>query len=383
MIRPLWIEVDLKALRHNLEVVKNHMEPKVKIIATIKQSAYGHGLVPVARELARAGIDFFGLGDVEEAISLREDGFRGSIIILSAILDKFVTYFLQYDLIPTIVDLEFAKKLNAEALRRGKTVSAHVKIDTGMGRLGLYYKKARVFIKKLSKLKNISLEGIYTHFPVADSDPEFTNYQIAAFNGFIRELKKEGIFFRFCHCANSLGIINYPKAHFNMVRPGLVLYGVKPSPNLGLDIKPILSLKSKVIFVKRIDRGRGVSYGRTYIADKPKAIATVAVGYADGYPWSLSNRGKVIINNSFFNIAGRVCMDHVMIDLGDSKDIKIGQEVILIGKAKTARIGAEDLAQWAKTIPYEIVSRLSLKIPRVYNSFSSRWIGKKKGKKGQ
>lgn len=372
MIRPLWIEVDLGALRNNLKAVRKCLGTKVRIIATVKQSAYGHGLIPIARELSEEGVDFFGVGGIEEAISLREDGFRGSIIILSAILDKFVTYFLQYDLIPTIVDLEFAKKLNVEALRKGRTVSAHVKIDTGMGRLGLYYKKARVFIKKLSKLKNISLEGIYTHFPVADSDPEFTNYQISAFNGFVRELKKEGIFFRFCHCANSLGIINYPKAHFNMVRPGLVLYGVKPSPSLGLNIKSILSLKSKVIFVKKIDRGMGVSYGRTYIADKSKTIATVAIGYADGYPWSLSNRGKVIINNSFFSIAGRVCMDHIMIDLGDSKDIKIGQEVILIGKAKTARIGAEDLAQWAKTIPYEIISCLSPKIPRVYNSFSSR-----------
>ena len=364
MIRPLWIEVDLKALDSNLNAVKRFLGKKIKIVATIKQSAYGHGLLPVARELSARGVDFFGVGSIEEAISLREDSYEGSIIVLSSVLEEFSEYFVKYNIIPTIVDLNFARKLDREAGKRGRKVPVHVKIDTGMGRLGLYYKNAHTFLRNLSKLENIILEGIYTHFPVADCDPEFTNYQINAFNDFISELKAEGIDFKFCHCANSIGILKYPNAHFNMGRPGLMLYGVSFDDSLKL--KPLLSLKSKVIFIKKISKGRSVSYGRTYIADSDKFIATVSVGYADGYPWALSNRSQVIIRNNFFNIAGRVCMDHVMVDLDKNKDIVVGDEVILIGKSKAKNITAGDLAKISETIPYEIISRLSLKIPRIY-----------------
>jgi alanine racemase len=215
-------------------------------------------------------------------------------------------------------------------------------------------------------LKQLRLEGIYTHFPVADSDPEFTNYQISAFNDLITRLEAKGISFRFHHCANSIGILNYPNAHFNMVRPGLILYGIKPAAEADVAVEPVLSLKSKVIFVKKIAKGAGVSYGRTYIARSARNIATVAVGYADGYPWALSNKAKVIINNKLYPLVGRVCMDHIMVDVRNAAGILPGKEVVLIGKAGDFRIGVEDLAQWADTIPYEIVSRLSLKIPRIY-----------------
>ena len=368
MIRPLWIEVDLGALRNNLKKIRLILGDNVTIIATIKQSAYGHGLIPVAKELMAQGIDFFGVGSIEEASSLRKEGFGGSIIVLSAVLDKFVSYFLEHEVIPTVVDLGFAKKLNKEAAKANKVIPVHVKIDTGMGRLGMHYKQAHTFIKQLKELSNISLEGIYTHFPVADSDSEFTNFQIDIFNGFVSQLNKEGIFFKFCHCANSIGIMNYPRAHFNMVRPGLILYGINPCLEFDLDLEPVLSLKSKVIFVKNIAKGMSVSYGRTYVAKGASNIATVSVGYADGYPWILSNRSQVIIGNDFYDVAGRVCMDHIMVDLKNTENIKAGQEVILIGKGKNIEITAQDLASWADTIPYEIVSRLSLKIPRVYKS---------------
>ena len=366
MIRPLWIEVDLKILRQNLRTIRAHLGRGIKIVATIKQSAYGHGLIPLARELALEGVDFFGVGSIEEAITLREDGFSGSVIILSAVLNSFADFFVKYNVIPTLVDIDFAKKLNIAAAKKDKIIRVHIKIDTGMGRLGIYYKEAYAFIKKVNKLKNLFLEGIYTHFPVADTDSEFTNYQIGVFNQFIQQLRSEKISFKFHHCANSIGITNYPNAHFNMVRPGLILYGIKPSHNIKLDLEPILCLKSKVIFVKKIQKGMSVSYGRTYIADKPRNIATVAVGYADGYPWNLSNRAKVIIADTFFEVVGRVCMDHIMVDLKDREDIKPGEEVILIGSAKNNKISVESIADIAGTIPYEIVSRLSLKIPRIY-----------------
>ena len=370
MTRPLWIEVDLKALRDNFKAVKKYLGPKVRIVATIKQSAYGHGLLPVARELGRQGVDSFGLGSIEEAIALREDGYEGSLLILSAVLDKFVNHFIRYNIIPTVVDLGFARKLNKAAKRAKKIVPIHVKIDTGMGRLGVHYSGAHTFIKKLSNFKNLSLEGIYTHFPVADSDRKFTNHQIGVFNSFIKQLAKEKIFFKYYHCANSIGIIKYPNAHFNMVRPGLILYGIKPAKSLDFNIKSVLSLKSKVIFVKKINKGMSVSYGRNYIAKGKRNIATVAVGYADGYPWALSNKSKVIIKDNLFNVAGRICMDHIMVDLGKREDIKTGTEVILIGKNKGNKLSAESLAKAASTIPYEIVSRLSLQIPRIYKNSS-------------
>ena len=368
MIRPLWIDVDLRLLRNNLKLLQKQLGKKARIIATVKQSAYGHGLIPVARELGTCGIDCFGVASLEEAITLREDGFPGDIIILSSILEKHVDYFVQHNIIPTVVDIGFAKRLNKAASQKSKVMPIHVKVDTGMGRLGFYHKQAHSFIKKLSKFSNIYLEGIYTHFPAADSDYDFTNYQIEIFNNFISQLKKENITFKYQHCANSIGIINYPQAHFNMVRPGLILYGIKPTEDINMSVEPILSLKSKLIFVKKIEKGMSVGYARSYISKKSHYIGTVAVGYADGYPWHLSNKAQVIIDNKLFDIAGRVCMDHIMVDLGDSEGLRIGKEVILIGKSKQERITAEDLAKKCQTIPYEIVSRLSPNIPRVYKN---------------
>lgn len=368
IIRPLWIEVDLKALSSNFKAIKTYLGAEIKIIATIKQSAYGHGLIPVAGQLKKEGVDIFGVGSIEEAVILRQAGFNSPIIVLTAVLDDFCNLFLKHKIIPTIVDLKFAKKLNHLAAKSNRQIAVHVKIDTGMGRLGFHYKDADLFIRELGKLKNITLEGIYTHFPVADSDPGFTQYQIDAFNGFIEQLKSKGISFKYQHCANSIGLLRYHQAHFNMVRPGLILYGVKPQAEVGIGIKPVLSLKSRVVFTKQIKKGAGISYGRTYIAKNSRHIATIAVGYADGYPWSLSNKSKVLIKGKFFNLVGRVCMDHIMVDLKGRGDIKAGEEVVLIGESKGKKLLAEDLAELAQTIPYEIVSCLSERIPRIYKS---------------
>lgn len=366
IIRPLWIEVDLGALSRNFRAIKKHLGPSVKIIATVKQSAYGHGLIRVARRLDKEGVDAFGVGSLEEALSLRQAGFNNPILVLSAVLDSFCDLFLEHSIIPTVVDLKFAKRLNQRAGKWNLKVPVHVKIDTGMGRLGFYYKDAYPFIKELSKLKNLVLEGLYTHFPSADSDPGFTQYQLDIFNSFFKRLKAEGISFKFSHCANSIALLRYTEAHFNMVRPGLILYGIKPASVTEIGLEPVLALKSKIIFTKIVKKGRGVSYGRTYIAKNKRNIATVAVGYADGYPWALSNRAKVLIDGNFFNLAGRVCMDHIMVDLKTKTNLGPGKEVILIGKSKNKLILAEDLADWAQTIPYEIVSRLSERIPRIY-----------------
>ncbi len=369
MFRPLWIEIDLKALRHNFLLIKKKLNPQTKIMAVVKQSAYGHGLVPVAKELEGLGADFFGVGSLEEAIALRKARVKKPILVLSIVSHKFRDYFLEYDLSPTVVTLAFASCLNKAASKRKKPFAVHVKIDTGMGRLGPFKEEAYLLIKKLSRMKYLFLEGIFTHLPKAE-DKCFSLQQIKNFEGFIEKLSGENIHFKYQHCANSLGLLSYPEAHFNMVRPGLILYGVKPASFVEEDLRPILSLKSKIIFIKKIKKGMGVSYAHTYIAKEDTYIATVAVGYADGYPWALSNSGKVIIKDSLFRIAGRVCMDHIMVELGKRKDIKVGEEVILIGKKGSLTISAEDLALWARTIPYEIISRLSPKIPRIYKNGS-------------
>ena len=369
MYRPLWIEINLGALRHNFRNIKRIAGPKVKVMATLKQEAYGHGLIPVADELSHLGVDFFGLGSIEEAIALRKRKFKEPILILSSVLDKYAREFVEYRIIPTIVDLKLARRLDSEAKRKGRIVPVHIKIDTGMGRLGKWHTESISFIKKLRRLENISLEGLWTHFPSADTDKKFTVGQIRIFNTLIKRLKKDGIVFKYLHCANSVGIVNYKDAHFNLVRPGLILYGIKPF-SLDIDLEPLLSLKSKVIFVKSVDKGRSVGYGRAFIAREPIDVATVSAGYADGYPWGLSNKAKVVIRKKMFNIAGRVCMDHIMVNLGRYTKVRVGDEVILIGNSGKFNITAEDLAEWAGTIPYEIVSRLSLKIPRFYKNSS-------------
>ncbi len=366
MKRPVWVDVDLRALFSNAKKIKEVVGDSVKIVAVLKQFAYGHGFTPVARKLYGAGVDFFGVSSVDEAIVLREDGYFGRILLLSIAADVPASYYIRYNITPIIVDLGLALKLNDQAKKTGQAVPVHVKVDTGMGRLGLYPDQMFSFLEKLKQLKFILLEGICTHIPVADTDFDFTNNQLKIFRNLIDQLKTKGIDFKYSHCSNSIGVINYPNSYFNMVRPGLILYGVKPSFNVDIEVSPVLSFKSKVIFIKEVFKGSTVGYGADFVAQTNRRIATVSVGYADGYPWALSNRSKVLIRGEFFKIAGRVCMDHIMVDLGQNQEIKEGDTVTLIGRDQDKEIKAQDLACWAKTIPYEIVTCIARNIPRRY-----------------
>lgn len=367
MFRPLWIEIDLAAFRQNYLALKRKVRP-YGIIAAIKQNAYGHGLLPLARELSRLQVDFFAVESIEEAISLRNEKFKEPILILTAVLPQFATAFIKYKLTPTIVDLKFALALNRAAQKNGCVVPVHIKVDTGMGRLGVWYTQAAEFIQVLKTLKYLKLEGIYTHLPSADTEIKYTQTQIERFNGFVAALAKAGIKFKYQHIANSAGLINYPNARFNLVRPGLALYGIKPRLRDRINLKPILALKTKVVFIKQCLAGMTISYGRTYKLKRNAWIATLAVGYADGYQRALSNKAKVLINGKFYPVVGRVCMDHAMIDLGDDCSVKVGDEVVLIGSCGRHQITASDLAVWANTIPYEITSCLSTRIPRIYKN---------------
>jgi alanine racemase len=366
MHRKVWVDIDLGALSENLKKVRKFVGHSVKIAAILKQSAYGHGLIPVARRLYQEGIDYFGVGSINEAIQLREDGYRGQILLLSVVSKELAPFFIRFGITPTVVEDDFAQELNYQAAKIKKVIPVHVKVDTGMGRLGFYPNQIYSFVEKIKKLNFISLEGIYTHFPVADTNFSFTQQQLKIFQDLINRLKEKDINFKYYHSANSLGVVNYPDSYLNMVRPGLILYGIKSYQDLEIELEPVLSFKAKIIFIKEVPQGKTVGYGADFVAKSNRRIATVSVGYADGYPWALSNKSQVLIKGKLFNIAGRVCMDHIMVDLGNDKEIKKEDTVTLIGKEKDKQITAENLAAWAQTIPYEIVTCISKDIPRHY-----------------
>lgn len=379
MYRPISIDINLEAIRKNFFLIRKKLSPNVKIMATVKQAAYGHGLIPVARELSFVGVDCFCVGSLEEAIELRKASFTQPILILSPIFKEYLDLAVEYHITPTVVDYLSAKIISQKAKSLRINAPIQINIDTGMGRLGPYYKDADILIREIYALPNIRLEGIYTHFPVADTNPEFTHNQIIIFKKFISLLENEGIQFIYKHCANSSATLDYLDPEFNMVRPGIILYGIKPFKEFMYDLHPALSLKSKIIFTKEVPAGMGISYGHTFVSKEKSSIATLAAGYADGYPWHLSYQDKamsrVIIKNEYFPVVGRVCMDHLMVDVGERHDITVGEEATLIGSSGVKKITVEELAQSAKTIPYEITSRLSLAIPRFYHN--SIFSGKK------
>ncbi len=363
--RPTWAEVDLDNLAHNFAQIKNLLAARVRIMPTVKADAYGHGLIPVSQKLVSCGADFLGVASIDEGIKLRQAGINVPILILGLILKKDIAPLFKYRLAPTVCDEELASALNRKAKIYGRPINVHIKVDTGMGRIGVLHRDAAELVKKLHKLKFINIEGLFTHFAFADMDKDFTAYQIDLFNQLIHNLDRTGIRIPLVHAANSMGIIDYKNSHFNMVRPGLVIYGLYPKENLKIKLRPVLGLKTRVIFVKRVPPGFGVSYGHDYVTKKATKIVTLPIGYGDGYPRNLSNKASVLIRGRRFKICGRVCMDQLMVDVGEAK-VKTGDEVVLIGAQGRNRITAEELARLCATIPYEIVCGLGSRIPRVY-----------------
>lgn len=363
--RPTWAEISLVNLTRNLNRIKKMLAPKTKIMVTIKADAYGHGLIPVARRLASEGVDFFGVASIDEGIKLRNAGIKLPILILGLILKKDIGPLFRYRLTVTVCDEELALALNKKAGMSGKPLEVHIKVDTGMGRIGVLHQDAEEFVKKVHKLKFINIAGIFTHLACADVNKQFTFYQIDLFNRLIQRLNKQGIDIPLVHTANSMGVMEYKNSHFNMVRPGLVIYGLYPAENLNVSLKPVLSLKTRVIFIKAVPSGFGISYGHDYVTKKQTRIATLPIGYGDGYPRNLSNRAPVLIRGRRFKVCGRVCMDQIMVDVGDYP-VKIGDEAVLIGSQGKNSITTEELAQLCGTIPYEIACGLGSRIPRIY-----------------
>jgi len=355
-----FAEIHLNALSHNLREVKRKIGNK-SILAVVKANAYGHGAVEISRHLVQHGVSMLGVAFTHEAIVLREAGIKIPIVVFFE-KDNIDTYF-KYNLTPTIFDLNTAKRFSREATRRNHPIAIHIKVDTGMGRIGFDLQNAEMSIYKIAQLKNIKLEGLMSHFSEAEvKDKGFARIQLKNFLDLVDSLRKRKIFFKYLHIANSAAILRIPESHLNMVRPGIMLYGYSEGGNL----KPVMSLKSKILFLKKVPPNTPISYGRTFITKRQSIIATIPIGYADGYNRKLSNYGEVIINGKRAPVIGKVCMDTVMVDVTEIPDIRENSEVILIGTQGGEKITAQEIADRTGTIPYEVLTSVGERVKRIY-----------------
>ncbi len=356
----VYAEINLDNLRKNIKVIKN-LAKSSKIIAIVKADAYGHGAKEIVRVMHEEGINMFGVASLEEALEIKAKD--RNIIILSPPACDSIPQIIENDFIITIVDYGLAEEVNEFAKLKNKSARVHIKVDTGMSRLGIPISNAKNTIEKILQLDHLKIEGIMTHL-AEPIDKEFTRLQVNRFRELISNLKRD---FEYIHAENSTALILQGDAIFNTIRPGILFYGLYPDNRLERNLKvyPILSIKARVAQVKNIDRGASVGYGRTFITDVPRKIAIVTIGYADGYPRSLSNRGKVLIKGKFCQILGTVCMDMIAVDVTDV-DVNSGDIATIIGKDGGYEISCEELATLADTIPYEITTRVSIRVPRVY-----------------
>ncbi len=372
-IRPTACEIDLAAVRNNFSIIRRKTGKACKIMAVVKADAYGHGATRVAKLLETENVDFFAVAMLEEALQLRTDGISTPIIILGGILEGQEGALFDHNLTPLAFSLETIRKINEEGAKRGKKGKVHLKIDTGMGRLGIQPEEVNGFFREISAMQNIEIEGVATHFSCADfalgsKGAAFTELQIERFKGCIAEIKSLGFNIPLIHAANSAAIFNFPDSIFNLVRPGIMLYGSYPSPLVERikGLRGAMSLKTKIIDIKDVDEGFGVSYGRTFITSARQKIAVVPVGYADGYRRELSNKGEVLVRGKRANIAGKVCMDMTMLDVTGIKGVENGDEVYLFGGEGANAISIDEFAETVGTIPYEIMCGISQRVPRVY-----------------
>jgi len=364
-----WAEIDLNALVHNFKEIRKKVGPNVGVMAIVKAQGYGHGMVQVSRVLEEEGVNYFGVTSPSEAFLLRGKGIKSSILILGpTILDQ-AKEIIKKDITQTICTKEMAFVLQGECKKLKKRLKVHIEVDTGMGRTGVPYQRTLKLIKEVVKIPELVVEGIFTHFSTADEeDKSFTKEQIKRFKGVLEKLEGEGIDIPLRHAANSAGILNFSESYFNMVRPGLALYGIYPSEYVSRspDLHPVMSLKSKVIYLKRVKKGATISYGKTYVTNKNTTITILPIGYEDGYNRLLSNQGEVIIRGKRVTIAGRVCMDQTILDVGEVPDVKVGDEVVLIGGQGQERVSVEEIAKKVDTVPHEVICRIAERIPRIY-----------------
>jgi len=375
-----WAEVDLRAVKHNLREIKRLTKchslvlptrPKItaqaKVLAVVKADAYGHGMVAVAQAIEK-DIYYFGVSNSAEAITLRKAGIKKPILLFESTFANLADDIVKYDLTATVCTHQLAAAINKHAKRAKKIAPVHLKIDTGMSRLGVSFEEAMDFIREVASLKNIYVEGIYTHFPSADTNKALTEKQLKLLHQFVQRLDVLAFRVPLVHAANSMGLAGYKTKMVNLVRPGLMIYGLLPSAGIQkLNLKPALQIKSKVIFLKTLEKGTGVSYGHRFVAKHRMQIAIIPIGYNDGYFRSLSNKASVLIAGRRCPILGNVTMDQIIVDVSRVKNVKLGSRVTILGKDQKKTITADELAKHAKTINYEIVCSLGNRITRSFS----------------
>jgi alanine racemase len=370
-------EIDLSAFRHNLTEIRSLLAPKVQIMAVVKADGYGHGAVPCAKAAVEAGADWLGVAILEEGIELRESGVTAPIHVMGGIFPNEVEELVRHDLSTTLSTLTVAERLSQEAEKQGKTVGVHLKVDTGMGRLGMRPEELLSFVEQIQPMKNLRMEGIFTHLSSSDEpDTEYTQLQFSRLVEALTPLKAKGIALPLIHTANSAAILTVADSHLSMVRPGIILYGALPSPDLqptvdalkahDVHFRPVMSWKSKIIQINKVPAGSPLSYNRQFITERESLIATLPVGYGDGLNRALSNNMNVLVRGQRAPQVGVICMDLTLIDVTDIEGVQVEDEVVLFGQQGEETITVDDMAEQCGTISYEILCNVSKRVPRVY-----------------
>ncbi len=362
-------EINLQALRHNFDQIKRRVGSNVSIMGVVKANAYGHGIIEVAQALTKYGVDYLGVGFLQEGIFLRQHGIQTPILVLGGVLGSQIKEFLNHNLDITVSSIALAERIEQEVSSNGgKKAKVHLKIDTGMGRIGVHHEHAVQFIEHVIKLHNLDVVGIYSHFATSDEqDKSFAMKQLESFQNVLTAIRKSGITIPLAHMANSGAILDMNNSYLNVVRPGIMLYGIYPSKETteSIKLKPVLSLKSKVVFIKEVPEQTSVSYGREYITKTKTKIVTVPIGYGDGYSRRLTNQTEVLIKGKRFPVVGVICMDQLMVDVGIDAEIHIGDDVTLIGNDNTESITAWAIADKLGTNPYEVLTGIAHRVPRI------------------
>jgi len=369
--RPLWAEIDLDSFDHNVKAIKGLIKNGAEYIGVVKADGYGHGAVELTGVLLENGVKWFAVAVLDEAIELRNAGIDNPILILGYTPYNMAEALVSNNISQACFSYELAKAMSDAAVKLGKTAKVHIALDTGMGRVGfLPTEESADIVKNISKLPSLKIEGLFTHFAVADeTDKGYTYGQYEKYNSFVKMLDIRGVHVEIKHVGNSATVMDLPELHMDGVRPGIIQYGLYPSDEViksRIDLKPLMSVKANIVHVKEVEPGTSISYGRKFITGKKSRIATLPIGYADGYTRLLFGKAKVIVNGKFAPVVGRICMDQCMIDVTDIEDVKVGDEVILMGQGGNLSITADDIAAMLGTINYEVVCMFSKRIPRVF-----------------
>lgn len=369
-MRPTYAEINLSNLIFNYQSIAKKVGQNVHIMPVVKADAYGHGMIQCVEALlkVKSKPKYFGVALIEEAIELKKFFPQEKVLVFGKIYEDDYKLILKYGITPTVYDFLTLKSLTEYAKNQKKQIPVHIKVDTGMGRVGIQPDEIDGYIDFLIKEKSIKLEGVYTHFATSDTaDKTFAKIQLERFNQVLDKIKSKNLKVKYFHAANSGAILDLPESYFNMVRPGISLYGYYPSneTSKSIPLKPVMSIKTKVSFLKWVEAGTSISYGRTYFTREKTQIATLPIGYADGYNRLLSNKGKVIFNNKLFDVVGRVTMDQIMVNF-EMEKIKLNDEVIVLGSQENVKFDADDISQIINTIPYEVCTSISKRVKRKF-----------------